>query len=380
MAKRKPDGAAAKPHVGADAATIRGFYKAIKTHRHSFHPLEVAGLLTHTGQDRVSVLADAIAAYIVTNLPKAIEQREGLAEYRTNPYVLLTSASVMQLIDPNKFASFLFNNKLYMGLETSFGKSIESVLVLPYPHNQPPGNKWRDPPEKGVESKQLAGLNQEEKAQKRIESVWREIDKSFVLGSRRYMTSIKSGPSCINDSQVKAMTDAIAQQYKTWMGESRKTYPAVTELDIIIGLTYGTDRTTNNKENQILVKLLQHGFEEEDRASKPGVLIDKETRTIRVYRRIGIDFWSTIGDPVNPNRANFVYLEVLLALAKALSKGMATASLEERVNLKIRQLSHALANLTFPRNSLPAWVRQDFHEHELCWLAAAMSAFYDEGI
>jgi len=267
-----------------------------------------------------------------------------------------------------------------MGLETSFGKSIESVLVLPYPVGAKATSRWREPTEKVDESKTLANLAQEEKAQKRIDSVWREVDKACVVGKRRYMVSIKSGPNCINDTQVKGMTDAIAQQYKTWMAQTKKTCAGVNELDIVIGLTYGTDRTTNNKENQILVKLLQKGFVEEDRDGKPGVLIDGETRSVRVYRCIGIDFWSLVGSPGNPSKAGFVYLEVLLALAKALSKGMTAASLEERVNVKIQQLSTALAKLSFPRNSLPTWVREEFKDHELTWLAAGMSAFYDEGI
>jgi hypothetical protein len=364
----------------AGGGSSRGFYKAIKARRHSFDPALIATLLANTDKDRVEALADAISTYIVKNLPEAIERREGLAEYRTNPYVLLTSASVMQLVGSDEFASFLFNNKLYMGLETSFGKSIESVLVLPYPLDAAASDRWREPPEKVEESKALANLTQEEKAQKRIDSVWREVDKACVVGKRRYIVSIKSGPNCINDTQVKGMTDAIAQQYKTWMAQTKKTYPGVNELDIVIGLTYGTDRTTNNKENQILVKLLQRGFVEEDRKATPGVLIDSETRSVRVYRCIGIDFWSLIGSPANPSEAGFVYLEVLLALAKALSKGMTTASLEERVNVKIQQLSAALAKLSFPRKSLPTWVRKKFKDHELTWLAAAMSAFYDEGI
>lgn len=358
----------------------RGFYKAIKARRHSFQPDEVASLLAQSDRDRVEALSEAISTYIVKNLPEAIERREGLAEYRTNPYVLLTSASVMQLVASDQFASFLFNNKLYMGLETSFGKSIESVLVLPYPVGATLPNRWKTPPEKVQESKALVTLTQEEKAQKRIDSVWREVDEACVVGKRRYMVSIKSGPNCINDTQVKGMTDAIAQQYKTWMSQTKKTYPGVKQLDIVIGLTYGTDRTTNNKENQILVKLLQKGFVEEDREAKPGVLIDAESRSVRVYRCIGIDFWSLIGSPADPRKGGFVYLEVLLALAKALSKGMTAASLEERVNVKIQQLSQALAKLSFPRHGLPTWVREDFKDHELTWLAAAISAFFDEGV
>jgi Type II restriction endonuclease EcoO109I len=309
----------AKKSTGA-GSTSRGFYKASKVKRHSFHSVEIAELLALTDKDRVEALCEAISTYIVKNLPKTIEQREGLAEYRTNPYVLLTSASVMQLTDPDSFASFLFNNKLYMGLETSFGKSIETVLVQPYPIGSPPGVKWQEPPEKAAENKALADLDREEKAQRRIDSVWREVDKSCIVGTRRYMVSIKSGPSCINDTQVKGMTDAIAQQYKKWLEATKKTYAGVTELDIIIGITYGTDRSTNNKDNQILVKLLQQGFIEEDRVSKPGILIDSETRSVRVYRRVGIDFWSLIGSPTNPGEVPFIYLEVLLALAKALSK------------------------------------------------------------
>src|SRR5579872_1323154 len=356
----------------------RGFYKALKPHDRSFDPEQVRKLLAQTNKDRVTRLANDISTYIVKNLPKAIDQREGLAECRTNPYVLLTSASVMRLIDPNDFASFLFNNKLYMGLETSFGKSIESVLVLPYPFAAADGNNWQDPPEKIAESCALARLGTEEKAQKRIDSVWREIDKSCIVGSRRYMLSIKSGPSCINDTQVKGMTDAIGQQFKSWKAHTDKNFRGVKELHIIIGLTYGTDRTTNNKENQILVKLLQKGFVEEDRATKPGVLIDAETHTVRVYRKVGIDFWSFVGNPGSPGQGEFVYLEVLLALADALSQGMTAASLEERVNAKILQLSQALAKLNFPRNSLPDWVREKFKDYEITWLAAAMSAFYDK--
>lgn len=71
---------------------------------------------------------------------------------------------------------------------------------------------------------------------------------------------------------------------------------------------------------------------------------------------------------------------MLLALAKALSTGMATADIETRINLRLQQLAGALAKLQFPRNSLPAWIRDDFSEKQLFWFATAMTAFYDEGI
>ena len=135
-------------------------------------------------------MADTIATYIRSNLPRAVEKRRGLQDYRTNPYVLMTAASVMKLNDPTVFGSFLLNSKLYMALETSFGKSIEAAFLQRYPITA--DGKWDDPDEKVAEFDELAGLNREEKARRRSSSVWREIDKACVVGHKRYLTTIKS--------------------------------------------------------------------------------------------------------------------------------------------------------------------------------------------
>lgn len=285
----------------------------------------------------------------------------------------------MRLSDPRAFADFLFNNKLYMGLETSFGKSIEAAFVGHYPTEAKDDGKWEDPREKRAEFALLEGLTNEERARERVSSVWREIDKSCVVNDRRYLVSIKSGPNTINDTQVAGMVSAIANNYRVWLQQSITNYPNIKGVDVAIGLTYGTDLTTNNKENQILAKLQEHGFTEENRQGLPGVVVDP-TGSVRVYRHIGQDFWSFIGDPTNPADASYVFLEVLLALSKALSRGMENASIEDRINVKLTQLSDALRGMMFPRSSLPQWVREDFSEDELFWLATAMTAFFDEGV
>ena len=176
------------------------------------------------------------------------------------------------------------------------------------------------------------------------------------------------------------MTRAIIDNYPKWVAQTKQHYPGVREIDVVLGLTYGTDRTTNNKENQILVKLFEHGFVEEDRAKKPGVLIDASTRTVRVYRCIGKEFWSFIGNPDGPQAAGFVFLEILLALAKALAQGVESADMETRINRKLLDLATALAKLQFSPKSLPDWVRGDFNSDQLFWFATAMTAFYDEGV
>jgi len=362
----------------ATRASANPFTAALKSRTHRFNTQEIVALFAKVTEERVEILAHALAGYISVNLPAALDRRSHLADYRTNPYVLMTSASVMGLGDPQAFGAFLFNSKLYMGLETSFGKSIEAAFVSQYPIVSP--NKWIEAPEKRAEFDALIGLSNEKKAQRRINSVWREIDKSVVVGSKRYLTSIKSGPNTINDTQVQGMTRAIIDNHSIWLEQTKATYPHVQEIDVVLGLTYGTDCTTNNKENQILVKLLESGFEEEDRAKNPGVLIDRATRSVRVYRCIGRDFWAFIGQPDDPVSADFVFLEVLLALSKALAVGIETADLETRINIKLQQLAMALGQLQFARNSLPEWIREDFTESQLFWFATAMTAFFDDGI
>lgn len=355
------------------------FYGVLKCQHKRYDKNEMISCLSEISQSRIEDIAEVLTVYITENLPKAIERKKDLGDYRTNPYVLLTSASILQLKEPQKFGEFLFNSKLYAGLETSFGRSIENALVSKYPINNNQQTFWEVPLEKQQESETLKNQNltRSQKAMARNDSVWREIDKSCVIDDRRYLVSIKSGPNCINDTQVAAMVEAIRKNYLNWLAESRHNYPEVNYLDLVIGITYGTDKTTNNKENQILAKLLSYGFQECDREKQPGIIIDP-TNQVRIYRCIGQNFWSFIGNPTNPLSANFVFLEVLLALSKALAKCQTQASLEDRINRKLEELAHSLLAMRFPRDSLPNWVRSSFSEDELFWLATAMTSFFDQ--
>ncbi len=363
----------------ADTAAVvqKNLFAILKSARHIFDGKAVAGLLTQVNRERTLAIAERLGQYIEKNLPEAVERRDGLSDYRTNPYVLLTAATVMQLGDPEKFAGFLFNSKLYMALETSFGKSVESALVGHYPSES--NAKWGDAEEKLAEFALLKEqkLGRQERAMERTTSVWREIDKTVVHNNRRFLVTIKSGPNTINDTQVQGMTQAILDHHQTWLESSLKL--GIEGIDIVVGLTYGTPKTTNNKDNQILAKLTRYGFLERDREGSPGILSD-ETGRIRVYRVIGSDFWSFIGDPSNPGNQRQVYLEILLALSQALARGIPQAKIEERLAERMGKLATALAKLTFPRDSLPEWIKENLSEEQLFWFATALTAFFDEGI
>jgi Type II restriction endonuclease EcoO109I len=350
-------------------------YNVLRVPSHHDSPNETERLLARIDEARVNNFVAQLAKYIDTNFSETIKNRSGLVSYRTNPYVLLASANLMNLSASIRLADFIFNTKFYMGLETSFGKSVEKIFVGQYPIGQ--DNHWSDPLDKTAESEALKDLSDEKKARRRTNSVWREIDKSWIVGNKCYLVSIKSGPNTINDTQVEGMKEAIAKKHKTWLQQTQKRYPEVTHLDIVVGITYGTNSSTNNKENQLLVKLLEHGFVWKDSVNEPGVLVDQETRKIRVYRCVGRDFWSLIGNPENPKEADFVFLEVMLALTRALTTGALTNKMEELRKRKIDELAKALEGLTLPRKNLPQFVQAEVSEPALFWLATALTLFDD---
>ena len=357
-------------------------FSAMLRRRTPFDPSELRNLFERVDQSRVEAIAAALGTYASANLPITIGSKHELADYRISPYVVLTCARIMGLTDHGKLGQFIVDTKLYTSLETSFGKQIEKTFVGFYPIGAPAAGRWVDPPEKIVEAAELKGLDRDEKAAVRRESVWREIDKSCVVGRRRYVMTIKSGPQCINDTQVSEMWRAITANKASWLESSRRLYRGIDGMDIIVGLTYGTPATTNNKENQILVKLRAEGFEEEDRANKPGVLIDTATRSVRVYRAIGIDFWASIGNPENPASARYTFVEALAALAQAMAGGALRRSVYDAVQKKGIALGESILRIfkLFPRDLLPPWAKDSFSDEELVWLALGLSSFFDEGI
>ena len=365
----------------SDTEEKKSLYMVLKEPHHKFDKNGVKELFSRIDQARVDKLAQRLKDDLSRNLPEIYERRSVLSNYRTNPYVMIAATGIMELSDPDKFADFLFNSKLMMGLETSFGKLIERCLVQMYPADS--NAKWRDPPEKIAElEEERKAAHREARSALRSSSVWRKIDKDVVIGKRRFLTTIKSGPNTINDTQVQGMADAVAEKYQSWLQQSEVILPGLESLDIVIGLTYGTERSTNNKDNQILAKLLDRGFSEADQKAFPGVLTDNETGKVRVYRRVGQSFRAWIGNPLDENAQPQIFLEILLSLILAFRELLAEGStIEQGINARLQRLAAALLKMQLSPDTLPKWVSdRGFGDKDLFYLVTAVSAFYDDGI
>jgi len=360
-------------------AKNESLFAILKKPSHTFSEEKIKALFAETSEVRVNTLAENLKSDLARNLPAIYRRRSALSDYRTNPYVMLATASIMELSEADEFASFLFNSKLSMGLETSFGKIVERAFIVNLPNNT--NEKWSDPDEKISEQEAISKLKgREAKSAARNNSKWREIDKSLYLNNRRYITSLKSGPNTINDTQVQGMADAIANNHTTWLEQSKNVDPYLEGIDVVIGLTYGTEKTTNNKDNQILSKLTEYGFSELDPNLEPGVLIDDATNSVRVYRRVGKSFWSWAANPSNESEFPAAFLEILLGLVTALKLLKAETTLEDEINDRVETLAAAMLRMRFPKGALPNWVKDDLSADDLFWLATAISAFYDDGI
>lgn len=360
--------------------TARGFYRRIKT-PYRLNEGRLRDLLAAVDRERVHGLTGSIYTYLESNLHTAIDSRESISDYRLNPYVFMTSASNMDLTGPSELAGFLVNLKLYMGLETSFGKALEAAVMEHYPiarWDGLPYEPWAECPEKVAEFEALdqLGLSREERAQHRSRSVWREIDRACRYGDRRHYLTIKSGPATINDTQVAAMTTAILDHHDSWLKAARDRYADIDGIDIVVGLTYGTPLTTNNKENQILVRLMREGFAEADPVRMPGVLANYND-TVRAYRVVGADYWSYVANPGSPGDSPFAFVEVLLALSAALRDIGGSDTVQNSLNRAIGSLGRAILDLQIPREAFPGWMTREFSDDELSWFVTGLTAFFD---
>jgi hypothetical protein len=176
---------------------------------------------------------------------------------------------------------------------------------------------------------------------------------------------------------AERIADAILKYHKVWLDKSKETDRTVKGIDVVIGITYGTEKTTSKKEIQILFKLLGEGFEEVPK--KPGMLVDKATKSVRVYRVVGQDFWALVGNPSKPKDAAFVFLEVLLAVSKGITQGFRGRKFGNLIRLKLAQLSLAFAELITPFTAdFPEWMEAEMTEDEVFWFSAALGSFYDQ--
>lgn len=126
-----------------------------------------------------------------------------------NPLLLLITAPVYNIYSPFEVAERLQLAKAFHGDDTAFGRFGEEKLLPLFGARECP-----------------------EKAKNRL---WEPIDRDIVVGGKRVLMSIKSGPWTMNQSHANAMIDKFPQIHEA------------TGCSIMIGIMYGRYENLNNK-------------------------------------------------------------------------------------------------------------------------------------
>lgn len=343
----------------------RAFYSAIRDTKR-FDQSEYESLMENVSQTRIERVADDWSEYLTKNSKNTIEKKEDIDDYRLNPSIIAVS-SILDLADSGEIAEFIFGAKLYMALETAFGKSVEDVVMPIYPAIDAEAG-WKEHPKKVEE---MSGDARGE------DLVWQKVDKYCVVDDTAYLATVKSGPRTLNESTTDSMKSDIAEHSEAWLEGTQERHSQVENLEVIIGLTYGTDNTTNNKEMRILLKLVEEGFEEVNRGRQPGVVVHPDNDDIKVHSKVGIDFWSLVANPRDPDTGEFAFLEMLLGFVKAADE--AGEALIDKTEDNVSSLEETIDALDMPDSTYPGWVESKFDDDELVRLALILTLYYDEG-
>jgi hypothetical protein len=344
----------------------REFYAAIRDTKR-FDGSDYEALVEQVSQDRINKISNKWAQYLKPNLEDTIDAKQDIDDYRLNPYAITAIAGILDFESVEEISEFIFGAKLYMSLETAFGKSVENIVMPVYPIPDVETG-WKEHPEK-VKEMQSDGRGED--------LAWQKIDKYCVVDDTAYLATVKSGPRTLNESTTDSMKSDIATHSDTWLEGTRNHHPGVDELEVIIGLTYGTDNSTDSKEMRVLLKLVEEGFVEKDRQNHPGVIVHPDNQNITVHTQVGIDFWSFVANPQDPQSAEYAFLEVLLGLIKASDE--AGEALKGKTAEKVKSLEEIIDGLAMPDSTYPDWIDSEFGDDELVRLAQTLTLYYDEG-
>jgi hypothetical protein len=128
-----------------------------------------------------------------------------------NPFLMLAMAPAYNIFSPFEAAEYVQNSKLPHGDATAFGKFVEDKIF--------PIFGARTPAEKAGQTANL----------------WSPIDKEIEIDGVRFLLTLKAGPWTMNQDHAHNMIAKFPEIHDT------------TGCEIVIGITYGTPASLNNK-------------------------------------------------------------------------------------------------------------------------------------
>lgn len=186
------------------------------------------------------------------------------SRFNTNPFVVMFYALQNEFERIGEIERAIIPTKVFSSMETSAGRMVEAIVLPQY--------GWK------VVSSEMHSSD----------SV---IDGRKIAGDTLCLTTLKSGPRCLNDAMSENFADAILANTSAWAKEA-----GIRKIEFTYGVLYGTKKQSNKKDWHILRNIAQKlasGVKESPehqwhcRFKKGGV-------DVTVTIRIGIELWNYI--------------------------------------------------------------------------------------
>jgi len=257
-------------------------------------------------------------------------------KYNTNPFVLMFFCASKQLSRVSQLEQDLLPAKVFSSMETSAGKMIEQVVLPVY--------GW-------------------ELVETPMQTPYSVIDGRRTEPNVLRLTTLKSGPNCLDDGMSEQIAQAIVQNCRTWMDEAQ-----VPNVEFIYGALYGTKQQSNKKDWHILEKVC---------ANIGDVYVKTHCRNrwdcelqigpvrFNIAVKVGVELWNTIAG------RQMAFVEVLTALVRACVVPTAATGPQQHT---IPGLEAAVSLADVPANYNSALLQRS----QLEWLFLLAYHFCDE--
>lgn len=211
-------------------------------------------------------------------------QRSDFGKFNTSPFVLLLHACQRGYQSVSEIERDIVLAKAFSSMETAAGRMVEEITIPHY--------GWERVP---------SGMH----------TAYSSIDGKKKIGQTLYLTTLKSGPRCLNDEMSQNFGDNIVDNFQTWARENN-----VRKIDYTYGVLYGTNKLSNKKDWHILRNVIER-LEAEGGATihtrhndSWKIKFTKASVEVEVSVRVGRDWWFHLGG------AKCIY-EVLVSLIRS---------------------------------------------------------------
>lgn len=204
------------------------------------------------------------------------------SRFNTNPFVLLFHSFNRKYSRITEIEKDILPAKVFSSMETSAGRMVETVALPIYGWSAAPSGTHT------------------------TDSV---IDGRRVDGTVLRLTTLKSGPRCLNDEMSKDIADDIVENCLEWANAA-----GLTEIDFTYGVLYGTKKRSNKKDWHVLRNIeskLPAAAVKTPPAQRWDCAFERSGIPVTVTVRIGMDLWSHIAGH------DAAFLEIAIAAIRA---------------------------------------------------------------